>query len=75
MSVLKDITTSKDGESFNFAKILGIVVLVLFIGASIYCYIIKANPFDAVTWTGVLTGIYGVINGAIRATHVTEPDQ
>jgi len=75
MNLVKDIITSKDNESANFSKVVGISILVIFITASIYCYIIKDHPFDVVPWTGVLTTIYGVINAAIRATHVTEPDQ
>lgn len=75
MTFLKDIFTSKDGESFNFAKVIGVIILVLFVLGSFYSYVVKGSPFDPVTWGGVMTGIYGAINAAVRATHVTEPDQ
>lgn len=75
MQIFKDITTSKDGESYNFAKITGLIILVCFLGVSFYSYWYKGTPFDPAVWGGVLTAIYGSINAAIRATHVTEPDQ
>lgn len=73
--ILKDCSTSKDGESYNFAKITGLIIMACFLGVSFYSYFIKGTPFDPAVWGGVLTGIYSAINASIRATHITEPDQ
>lgn len=76
MGAFKDIVTSKDGESYHFAKITGLAILVIFLIISFIWYCVYKRPgFDPAIWGGVLTAIYSAINGAIRMTHVTEPDQ
>lgn len=73
--LLKDITTSKDGESFNFAKITGLVIMVCWLVVSFIAVVLYKLVIDLNGWGGVTTAIYGAMNAAVRATHVTEPDQ
>jgi len=75
VSVWKDITTSRDGESFNFAKVTGLVILSVWLLVSFVVVAVYKISVDINGWGGVTTAIYGAINAAIRATHVTEPDQ
>jgi len=70
--VIKDIMTGKDGESYAFAKIAGVIILAIWLLVSLIAVICKVR-FDLNTWGGVTTAIYGTINAAIRGTHVTEP--
>jgi hypothetical protein len=74
VSFFKDIATSKDGESYHFAKVTGLAILIIFLVISLiwYCWLGKGG-FDPAIWGGVLTTIYSAINAAIRMTHVTEP--
>lgn len=74
MCFLKDIVTTKDGQTYTFAKVAGVGILLCFIAVSIWCYGFKGFSFDPAIWGGVLTTIYGTINAAIRATHITEPE-
>lgn len=74
MSVIKDILTSKDGESFNFAKVAGAIILCVWLLVSLIVVAIFEVHVDLNGWGGVTTAIYGAINAAIRATHITEPD-
>lgn len=74
MNLLKDICTSKDGESYHFAKITGLFILLAFVFLSIFWYGVLGKPgFDPTMWGGIVTTIYSAINAAIRLTHVTEP--
>lgn len=74
MSIIKDITTSKDGESFNFAKVTGIAILSIWLLVSLVVVACFKVAVDINGWGGVTTAIYTAINACIRGTHVTEPD-
>lgn len=74
-AVIKDILTSKDGESYNFAKIAGVIIMTVWLIVSLFAVCLYKVAVDLNSWGGVTTAIYGAINAAIRATHVTEPDK
>lgn len=74
-AVVKDILTSKDGESYNFAKVAGVIIMTVWLIVSLVVVAICKVAVDLNGWGGVTTAIYGAINAAIRATHITEPDQ
>lgn len=71
--VIKDVMTGKDGESFAYAKVTGTIILAVWLIVSVGAVFIYNMHFDLNGWGGVTTAIYGAINAAIRATHVTEP--
>lgn len=73
--IFKDILTSKDGESYNFAKVAGVIILSIWLIISFIAVALYKISVDLNGWGGVTTAIYGAINAAIRATHITEPDK
>ncbi len=60
MQLIKDIFTSKDGESWELASILGFVAFCAYLYFSYHHYVVMAQPFDPL---GFGTGAGGLAAG------------
>jgi len=48
--VVKDISTERDGVSFDITKVLWVIGTLIFLGLTIYVVTIKNQPFSFVDW-------------------------
>lgn len=69
---IKDTITEADGESFDSVKVLGMALVIVFIGLSIASFVLS-RPFDAMAY-GTASGlVIGALGAAIRMTEKPNP--
>jgi hypothetical protein len=62
-SVIKDLMTESDGQSFDWGAVIGTGLILVFIGISIYVYTVLKQPFEPVSWGTGGCGLFGGVGG------------
>jgi hypothetical protein len=73
--IIIDILTGIDGESYDVGRVLGVLLVLVFIGISIYAYVVLKQSFNPVEWgsgAGVTTTGIGAL---LKLKEKTEPGQ
>jgi hypothetical protein len=71
--VIRDCSTGIDGESYDVGRILGAVMILTFIGISVYAYVVARQAFDPVTWGTGGGGLFTGIGAHLMLKSKTEP--
>jgi len=72
--IIKDCCTGKDGISYDFGRILGVVMILGFLGISLYVYTVLKQPFDPISWGTGGGGLFTGIGAHLMLKSKTEPD-
>jgi hypothetical protein len=75
MDLLKDCITCKDGESGDMGRVIGVLLVIAFIGISIYAYIILKQAFNPVEWGTGAGGTVTGIGALLKLKEKSEPGQ
>jgi hypothetical protein len=75
MDLLKDCLTCKDGESYDMGRVLGAVMVLVFLGISIYVYTVAKQPFDPMNWGTGAGGTVTGIGALLKLKEKSEPGQ
>jgi hypothetical protein len=71
--IIKDMSTCIDGESYDFGKIFGAVIILVFLGISIYAYVITRQVFDPMNYGAGAGSLFGGIGIHLFMKKDTEP--
>lgn len=74
LSFLQDLFTSKDGVSFDIARVLWVLAILWFFGLASYDLIANKTPFDALAYAGGAAALLfgGAAGVAVKGNQ--EPD-
>jgi hypothetical protein len=72
--VLKDISTEKDGTSFDTARILWVIGTLIFFGLVIYTTILAPSTFNMINFGIAFGGILAGGGASIKIKETTEQD-
>lgn len=73
IQVIIDIFTGKDGESADFGRIFGALMIAVFLGISVYVYVVLKQAFDPVSWGTGGGGLFTGIGAHLLMKAKTEP--
>ena len=72
--VVKDISTEKDGISFDITKVLWSIGTIIFFGLTIYTVILTPGSFNYVNWGIAFGGILAGGSAGVKIKESTEQD-
>ena len=72
---LLDCLTTRDGESGDVGRALGVLLVLAFIGISIYVYIVLKQAFNPTEWGVGAGGTTAGIGALLKLKKDTEPGQ
>jgi hypothetical protein len=72
---LLDCLTGIDGESGDVGRLLGVLLVLVFIGLSIYAYVVMRQTFNPVEWGAGAGGTTTGIGALLKLKEKTEPGQ
>ena len=72
MSVLKDISTGKDGETYDCVRVYGGLAILVFLSLSIADFVVTLE-FNYMAFGTGFAAIIGSMGGALWAKQGTEP--
>jgi hypothetical protein len=72
-TVFVHISTGIDGESFDIARIMGIVGVLFFMAMTVWNCLYKGQTFDYVNWGIGFGSVMGSMGIAIKLKEKTEP--
>lgn len=74
LSFLSDLFTSRDGVSFDIARVLWASSVIWFMGLATWAVIINSQPFDALAYGGGGAAILAGGGLGVGAKRKDEPD-
>lgn len=73
--VIKDISTCKDGESYDSGRVIWIIIALAFVGFSFYSYVVLKQAFEPVGFGGGSATILGGGGLGLKLKADTEPGE
>ena len=72
-TMIKHILTGIDGESYDVARVMGVLGVVFYMSMTAYNVIWMKHPFDYVNWGIGFGSVIGSMGVAIKLKENTEP--
>jgi hypothetical protein len=72
-SVIKDMSTGIDGESFDFIRILGMLTIVVALSLSVFVVVWRNATFDMQQFGLGIGLVFAAVAGALKLKESTEP--
>lgn len=72
-TMIKHVLTGIDGESYDVARVMGVVGVMFFMAMTAYNVVVLKHSFDYVNWGLGFGSVIGSMGVAIKLKEKTEP--
>ena len=74
MSPIRDSLTGVDGKSFAVAKVVGVLIVLVFLGLAVAAFV-TGKPFDMLAFGTGAGAVIAAMGAAIKFSETSEPKE